>query len=184
MVATGLAAGPRLRPARTRCPDLVRYRGPIEHIFVHPLLPARATRCAAVRSRRSSTSGASLSGSSAGCCPQLYANDWVLVDLESLIRKGSGRRVGRCTRWPNSKLPPGKKPLVLSIDDLNHPQYMIDNHLNSKLVLDGGDVAAERMVTPNGTTRSHAGPRSCRWWTGSSRITPDFSINGAKGSSR
>ena len=32
------------------------------------------------------------------------------------------------------KLPRGKKPLVLSIDDLNYPQYMIDNHLSSKLV--------------------------------------------------
>lgn len=112
-----------------------------------------------------------------GIVRQLYANDWVLVDLESLFRV---RKDGSLRRAP-LRLPKGKKPLVISIDDLNYPQYMIDNHLNSKLVLDeSGEVAAQR-VRPDGTTVVSRGSEIVPILDRFVAKHPDFAIDGARG---
>jgi hypothetical protein len=180
VVIAGSAAGPAAANPDPVPPDLVRYRGPIEHIFVHPLLPAPRYTLRRGTQPQEFNKWSITVREFRRMLPQLYANDWVLVDLESSIRKVRTPR-GPVYKMAKLKLPPGKKPLVLSIDDLNYPQYMIDNHLNSKLVLDGdGNVAAER-VTPNGTTlvtrRSEVVPLVDRFV----EKHPDFSINGAKG---
>lgn len=159
---------------------LVRYRGPVEHIFFHPLMPYprftlhRGTQqdgfnqfMVTVREFRR-------------MLPQIYANDWVLVDINSLVKVKRTAR-GKVLKPAPLMLPPGKKPLVISIDDLNYPQYMIDNRLNSKLVLDDkGNVAAER-VRPGGgravSRRTEIVPMLDKFV----EAHPDFSPHGAKG---
>ena len=161
-------------------PALVRYKGPVEHIFFHPLVPRPrytfhkgsqpaefAKWMVSVREFRA-------------MLPQLYANDWVLVDLDSLFRQVTTPS-GTQLRQVPLMLPPGKKPLVISVDDLNYPQYMVDNRFNAKLVLDEqGNVAAQRTAT-DGTTltsrRTEIVPILDRFV----QRHPDFSINGAKG---
>ena len=182
-VAVALAGAPAAaRPAPQPPSDagLVRYRGPVEHIFFHPLLPDpkytlhRGTQPAefnkwmvtAREFRR--------------IVPQLYANDWVLVDLEALFRKVKTEH-GTVLRRQPLMLPPGKKPLVISVDDLNYPEYQIVNRLNTRLVLDEqGEVVAQRTKR-DGTTvvsyRSEIVPILDRFV----QEHPDFSIDGAKG---
>jgi hypothetical protein len=155
----------------------VRYRGPVEHIFFHPLMPEprytlhRGTQPAEFNKWMTTAK------EFRGIVRQLYANDWVLVDLESLFRV---RKDGSLRRAP-LRLPKGKKPLVISIDDLNYPQYMIDNHLNSKLVLDDAGEIAARRIRPDGTKvvsrASEIVPVLDRFVA----EHPDFSIDGAKG---
>ena len=56
------------RPALTP-PDLVRYRGPIEHIFVHPLMPSpRYTLHRGTQPQEFNKWSITAQGSSAGCC--------------------------------------------------------------------------------------------------------------------
>lgn len=157
--------------------DDVRYRGPVEHIFFHPLLPEPQYTLHRGTQPAEFNKWMTTAREFRKIVRQLYANDWVLVDVESLFRK---RNDGTLRRVP-PRVPRGKKPLVISIDDLNYPQYMIDNHLNSRLVLDeSGEVAAQR-VRPDGTTvvsrASEIVPVLDRFVA----KHPDFAIDGAKG---
>ena len=157
--------------------DLVRYKGPVEHIFFHPLLPEPQYTLHRGTQPAEFNKWMTTAREFRGIVRQLYANDWVLVDLESLFRVGKD---GSLHRTP-LRLPKGKQPLVISIDDLNYPEYMIANHLNSRLVLDeSGEVAAKR-VRPDGTTvvsrSSEIVPILDRFVA----KHPDFSHDGAKG---
>lgn len=161
-------------------PGLVRYRGPIEHIFFHPLLPDPQYTLHRGTQPAEFNKWMVTAREFRAIVPQLYANDWVLVDLESqfrTVRTERGKVLKRRPLW----LPPGKKPLVISIDDLNYPEYMVVNRLNARLVLDErGDIAAER-ARPDGTVvrsrRSEIVPILDRFV----EQHPDFSIDGAKG---
>lgn len=154
---------------------LVRWRGPVAHLFVHPLLPAPRYTLHKGTQPQEFAKWSITAREFRRILPQLYANDYVLVDLQSLVRSTpNGLR-----RAP-LRLPEGKKPLVLSVDDLNYPQYMVDNHLNSKLVLDSeGRVAAQR-VTPSGTTVVSRTSEVVPILDDFVRDHPDFSHNGAK----
>ena len=159
---------------------LVRYRGPIEHIFFHPLLPDPKYTLHRGTQPAEFNKWMVTAREFRAIVPQLYANDWVLVDLESqfrTVRTAHGTVLKRQPLW----LPPGKKPLVISIDDLNYPEYMVVNRLNARLVLDEqGDIRAER-TKPDGTVvrsrRSEIVPILDRFV----QEHPDFSIDGAKG---
>lgn len=183
MAAVGAAAAAALlapSAAAATDDDLVAYTGPVEHIFFHPLMPdpgytlRRGTQPAefgkwnvTVREFRR-------------MLPQLRANGWVLVDLESIVRTVRTTK-GPVVRRAPLMLPRGTKPLVISVDDLNYPQYMIANRLNSRLVLDAeGQVAAERVDGQGRRVVSRASeivPILDRFV----QRHPDFSINGAKG---
>ncbi len=161
-------------------PGLVRYRGPIEHIFVHPLMPSPRYTLRKGTQPREFNKWNITAKEFRQIVPQLYDNGWVLVDLESQFRKvrtDSGVVFKRKPLW----LPEGKKPLVLSIDDLNYPQYMVDNRLNSKLVLDESGEVASLRVTPKGrevvSRRAEVVPIIDRFV----EKHPDFSIDGARG---
>ncbi len=176
MVA-GCLAAVALGTAPAAADDLVRYRGPVEHIFFHPLMPEPQYTLHRGTQPAEFNKWMTTAREFRGIVRQLYANDWVLVDLESLFRV---RKDGSLRRAP-LRLPKGKKPLVISIDDLNYPQYMIDNHLNSKLVLDESGEIAARRTRPDGTKvvsrASEIVPILDRFVA----RYPDFSIDGAKG---
>lgn len=161
-------------------PDLVRWRGPVEHIFFHPLLPEPGYTLHRGTQPQEFNKWNVTAREFRAILPQLYANDWVLVDLGSLFKRVSTKQ-GETFRQQPLWLPPGKKPLVISIDDLNYPEYMIVNHLNSKLVLDSDGEIATSRVEPDGT---EVVSRSAEIVPLLDRFVakhPDFSIGGAKG---
>lgn len=176
---TGPAAATPAVPEPT--PQLVRYRGPVEHIFIHPLMPApRYTLHRGTQPQEFNKWNITVR-EFRRMLPQLYANNWVLVDLGSLFHRVKTKNHGKVFRQRPLWLPAGKKPLVISIDDLNYPQYMIDNHLNSKVVLDGsGNIATER-VRPDGTSVVSRTSESVPLIDRFVERHPDFSIAGAKG---
>lgn len=166
--------------ARATEQELVPYDGPVEHIFFHPLIPYPER----------AFDGDSLSQGYDDwfvTVPEfkeileaLYRNDYILIDIRDLyeIRKQDGKTE---VERRSLRLPQGKKPLILSVDDLNYYDYMRENGNASRLVLDGnGEVAAESVdlsgekvvsrdneVVPivNAFVQEH----------------PDFSFRGAKG---
>lgn len=158
------SAGSR-RPARRR-QRLVRWHGPVEHLFFHTLVihPRLAFRHDAlgqgfrdyfvtVREFRA-------------ILAQLYERRWTLVSLRRAI-------AGRV------RVPRGRRPFVLSEDDVNYYDYARGRGLGTRLVLDRiGQVKVEE--------RGPHGPRV----TGEDLVPiidafvarhPDFSAAGAKG---
>ena len=133
--ATTPTATPTASPVR-----LVRWHGPIEHIFFHPLV---------IRPRLAFTNDQLGLGFQhffvtvhefKGILHGLWRHGWTLVDAH---RAATGR----------VRVPAGRKPLVLSEDDLNYYAYFRGRGLARKLLVDAdGDVRVE-VGEPNGQTR-------------------------------
>lgn len=160
-------------------PGLVRYRGPVEHIFFHPLMvhPQVALHGSqaqgfneffvTVREFRS-------------MLPQLYERDWILVDINDLVTTRQTRH-GRVLRRAKLMLPPGKKPLVISVDDLNYYPYMRENKLNSRLVLDADGNVAAQYQDLSGSTVVSRDTEIVPILDQFVETHPDFSFAGSKG---
>lgn len=70
---------------------------------------------------------------------QLNERDYVLVDPHDIASVGSDGKM----RYKELKLPKGKKPFVLSVDDVNYYEYMDEDGFADRLVLDEGRVRTE-----------------------------------------
>ena len=119
---------------------LVPYDGPVRHIFFHSLIvdPARAF-----------DGGASSEGYDmwmttrdefVAMLPLLEARGYMLVDYEDLIQRNDDGTISPATLL----LPPGRMPLVLSVDDVCYYDYMAGDGFATRLVVDAdGRVATE-----------------------------------------
>ncbi len=79
---------------------------------------------------------------------QLYANNYVLVRMTDLmqyeVKQGEDGSVSEEATRGILYLPEGKKPLVISQDDVNYYTSMVNNGFANRLVLDeNGEIAAE-----------------------------------------
>ncbi len=101
--------------------------------------------------------------------PQLYERGFILYPLNEVE---SGKEV---------LLPPGKKPLIISIDDVNYYNYMKGDGFADKLVInDEGNLACE-VTTPDGNVITTYDGDVMPILDEFVREHPDFSYHGAKG---
>lgn len=128
---------------------LVPFHGEVQHIFFHPLIayPSRAF------------DGDSLSqgyndwfvtvGEFDRMLPALYQKNYILIDINSMY---SVKTVNGKQKVVKNQLmlPPGKKPLVISVDDINYYNYMRQNGNVFKLVLDKDGNVATYSMNPQG----------------------------------
>lgn len=107
---------------------------------------------------------------------QMYQRGYVLVHPERVVAMtASGRAV-----YQQIRLPAGKKPLVLSVDDVNYYEYMTGQGFASNLTLHDGRVE-NTYVDAAGTT--HIGAYDVVPLIDDFvRKHPDFSYHGDKGS--
>lgn len=107
---------------------------------------------------------------------QLYANGYVLVHPDRIAAAGPD---GTMTPTP-IVLPPGKTPLVISVDDVNYYEYMDDMGFADKLVVnDDGDVV--NLYTDAGGTTSEGSYDVVPIVDAFIDEHPDFSYRGDKG---
>ncbi|MCL2740986.1 MAG: hypothetical protein FWE70_02605, partial [Oscillospiraceae bacterium] len=175
---------PRTQNLISSCWDVEAYDGVVLHIFYHPLIayPERAFRTAAGYNMHSQEAFFTTVHEFKESLRQLHEKGYCLVDINDLYDAefdGTGRTVS-VTRKP-VYVPKGKKPLIISIDDMNYYEYMVKDGQVTKLVLgEGGDVlthstdmagnaviSGENEIVPilDAFVREH----------------PDFSMNNAKG---
>jgi hypothetical protein len=119
----------RLAPTSSKTPRVL-WADDVPHLFFHPLV----TDVQAFRKGRIGKGFLDYFvtvGEFQRIIDQLYQRNYVLVDLHQAV---SG----------NLKVPVGKKPVVLSVDDLNYYQYLQDAGLPARLVIgdDGKLVSA------------------------------------------
>ncbi len=156
--------------------DLVKYKGSIKHIFFHSLIiyPKKA------KADRKNASGYRdymiTVNQFKQIIQQLYENNFVLINSESFYSFNDNGKLKR----PALYLPKGKKPLIISLDDLVYYNYMKDGGFAHKLVLDNGVVKTE-VITPEGnkivTDDGDVVPIVDKFV----KEHPDFSLNGGKG---
>jgi hypothetical protein len=160
--------------------DLVPYDGPVEHIFFHPLIayPKRAFDGDAM------TQGYNdyfvTVPEFDKMLDALYRDHFILIDIRELfsLKQSGGKTV---VVRKQLMLPKGKKPLILSIDDMNYYPYMIQNgNVNRLIVDDQGRIAAESTDEQGRTVVSYNN-EIVPIVDAFVRAHPDFSYRGEKG---
>ena len=157
----------------------------VEHIFFHPVIayPQWAFHdCPASQEQRYGLDDWMVTVDEYNKILQnLYDKDYIIVsmnDVWSEVDTPNGPRMQRNTLM----VPEGKKPLIISFDDTNYYDYMLEEGFTSKLVLaDDGNIWAE-CTDPY--TQETFLTRDLDAITILDKFVeehPDFSLNGVKG---
>lgn len=121
---------------------------------------------------------------------QLYANGYILVDLEDIITTEPDAN-GQTTYVAKTLyLPEGKKPLMITQANVNYDQYMIDGDGDGVADKDGAGFASRLLVDANGSVTAEMVDASGNTIQGAYDLVPildafiaehpDFSYGGAK----
>ena len=150
-------------PAATHPPGvrLVRWHGPVEQLFVHPLVLRPELAFTTDPLGRGFAHYFVTAREFRRILDQLWRNKWTLVDP---------RRVAA----GDVLVPRGRKPIVLQEDDANYYRYFAGRGLAQRLVLVGGAIRAEydgRVTTDDVVPLVDAMVAA----------HPEFSAGGAKG---
>lgn len=128
--------------------NYVTYKGAIEHIFVHPLVVYPELAFDGDASAKGMDDYMTTVTEFKRMLEELYKNDYILVNIDQMygeIQNDDGTT--SYGRLP-FKLPKGKKPLIISTDDMNYYQYMRDDGCNWKMVVGDDGHIAEMSVDP------------------------------------
>ena len=157
---------------------MVYYEGPVLNIFFHALV-ARPETAFTGSMRNHYLKWFVTVGEFKKVLHELYKKDYVLVDIKELyeITYTNGRKN---VNFKKPYIPEGKKPMVLSVDDLNY--YKNDKRYATihKLVIDNNNRIAGWTANESGGELSYdLDITTCM--EEFIRIYPDFSIRGARG---
>jgi len=173
-----LQPGPVTESAPQPGPAMVSYDGPLLNIFFH-ILVAKPVIGVRGRRREHYLTWFVTAGEYKKILYELYINNYVLVDINELYEVDNST-VPRRVRYKKPLIPAGKKPLVLSIDDLNY--YRLDRESGSvhKLVIDeNGGIAAWTDNRSGGELSYDLDVVT--YLEEFVKMYPDFSVRGAKG---
>ena len=157
----------------------------VEHLFFHPVIayPQWAFHdCNATQSEKEGLDDWMVTVDEFNKILQsVYDNGYILVRMEDVwseqINENGEARMVRNTL----KLPEGKKPLVISFDDVNYYPYMLEEGFTSKLVLgDDGQIWAECTDPYTKETFLTQDLDATTLLDKFVLEHPDFSLNGAK----
>lgn len=120
----------------------------VEHIFFHPVIayPQWAFHdCAASKSQRDGLDDWMVTVEEYNKILQsLYDRGYVLVDINDVWTETTNAEGEERMQRETLLLPQGKKPLILSFDDTNYYDYMLQQGFTSKLVVgDDGEIWAQ-----------------------------------------
>lgn len=154
----------------------VEWTEPVPHLFIHSLIADVDTTFDGDYTETSFRLYMITTTEFDRILEQMYERDYILVDIQSLFTEDAAGNISPGTVM----VPPGKKPFVLSIDDVNYYDYMRPDGFAHRLEIDGEGNVATRMG-PNA-----AGPLNL---TGDAIPVldqfvldhPDFSYLGTKG---
>lgn len=111
---------------------------------------------------------------------QLYENGYVLVDIHDIAREETDQRGVTTLERQELLMPAGKKPLVISQDNLNYSGIVNGDGIATKLVLDeDGNVKA--LYTDDGGHELKGDYDLIPILDSFVEEHPDFSLQGAKG---
>lgn len=164
------------QPAYTEPENLVLYEGRVEHIFFHPLIAYPELTFDFDYQAKGFDDWFVTVSEFNKILDSLYEKGFMLVDINEIFEETPSGEIKK----RGILMPEGKKPIIISVDDVNYYEYMQQNGTIHRLVLDqNGEVSAY--------TRHSDGTESI---TRDNDIVPilddfvkkhpDFSLRGAK----
>ena len=149
--------------------ELVPYDGPYYHVFFHSLIIYPELAFDDDYKAEGYDMWMTTVSEFKAMLPQLYERGFILYPLNEVKAEGE------------ILLPPGKKPLIISIDDVNYYGYMKGDGFADKLVInEEGNLACE-VTTPTGEVITTYDGDVMPILDEFVRAHPDFSFKGAKG---
>ncbi len=150
---------------------------PIRQIFYHPLIAYPELAFDGDEHQEQMDAWFVTTSEFIGSLETFHKSGFVLVDIREAYGKDeNGRPVKR-----RLGLPPGKKPLILSVDDLNYYEYMKRNGTVHRLLVDDSGHLAEYTELPGRGGEISYDRSLPNLLESFVRLHPDFSYNGARG---
>lgn len=170
----------KLNEYNTKKGELVLYEGEVRNIFFHSLIVFPELAFDGDFMQRGYNYWMTTVSEYKKMLEQMYERDYILIDINMVYE----------TEYVNDKpvikkkdlyLPKGKKPIILSLDDLNYYKYMEKDGFADRLVLDeDGNVATFTKLPDGGELVAR--DNDCVPITDVFvEEHPDFSFRGAKG---
>ncbi|GAA6397093.1 polysaccharide deacetylase family protein [Solibaculum mannosilyticum] len=162
--------------------NYVAYTGPIEHIFFHPLVAYPELAFDGDAQAKGMDDYMTTATEFQRVLEELYRNDYILVDPSQLYGEpDESDDSGKTYVKKTLKLPPGKKPVIISVDDVNYYDYMRENGCNYKLVVGSdGHIAAMVKNPQTGKEEIRTDTEVFPMINEFLKKHPDFSYRGAK----
>lgn len=149
--------------------SLVEYDGKVYHVFFHSLIVYPSLAFDGDYKHEGYDMWMTTTSEFKAMLPELYERGFVLYSLSD-IKKDK-----------KIMLPEGKKPLIISIDDVNYYEYMDPDGFADRLVVDKyGNVCTE-VKTPEGNIEITNDGDVMPILDNFVKEHPDFSYRGAKG---
>lgn len=127
--------------------ELVKYEGAIHHVFFHSLIAYNELAFDGDSREEGYNYWMTTASEFEKMLPELLERGFILYDIEELYEFDSETQE---MKKKDIYLPEGKKPLVLSVDDVNYYEYMKTDGFATKLVIDENGEVANEIKTPDG----------------------------------
>lgn len=185
------APTPTPTPTPEPTPDTSNYVawGPdqvVEHIFFHPVIayPQWAFHdCNAPESQKLGLDDWMLTVDEYNkILRSIYDKGYIIVNMNEVWSEYTDEQGNARMQRNTLMLPPNKKPLIISYDDVNYYEYMLEEGFTSKLVIgDDGDLWAQCTDPYTQETFLTQDLDAITILDKFVKEHPDFSLNGAKG---
>ncbi len=166
----------KLLEATSNTSIVVDYTDKVEVLCVKPLIAD--TDLAFSAANNSNTDSLMLTTTEfKAILEQLYANNYILVDIHNMADLSSENAVSQLA----FKIPEGKKPLVVILENVNYSAYQTGMGISRKLVLNEQNQVCSEYVNASGQTVTSRDAEAIGILDAFVDEHPDFSFNGAKG---
>jgi len=167
------------RPLQEEAPPvMVYYEGPVLNVFFHALVARPETAFTGSR-KEHFLEWYVTAGEYKKILYELYKKDYVLTDVKELYEV-TYTDERKKVNYKKPYIPQGKKPMVLSIDDLSYYPFAKQHATIHKLIIDDNNRIAGWTANKSGGELSYDldTVTSLEEFIG---LYPDFSLRGAKG---
>ncbi|HBN82745.1 MAG TPA: hypothetical protein DDZ89_02775 [Clostridiales bacterium] len=157
--------------------ELYEYTGPLYHIFFHSLIVYNKKAFDGDFMEQGYNYWMTTTEECQKILEQLYERNYVLYDIRKLITTNPDGTVSK----NKIMVPKGKKPIILSIDDVSYYDYMKTDGFATRLIIDENGKVANLTIAPDGSeviSRDHDVMPMVDKFV---EEHPDFSYQGAKG---
>lgn len=166
----------KLLEATSNTSIVVNYTDKVEVLCVKPLIADASLAFSAANN--GSTDSLMLTATEfKAILEQLYSNNYILVDIHNMADLSSDTALSQLA----FKIPEGKKPLVIIVENLNYSAYQNGMGINRKLVLNDQNQVCSEYLSASGQTVTSRDAEAIGILDSFVDLHPDFSFNGAKG---
>lgn len=161
--------------------EKTEYTGPIENVFFHPLVAYPELAFDGDYQSQGMDDYMTTVPEFKRFIQEIYNNGYILVDVNEFYETVTDENGIQKLKRKKVMFPVGKKPVVLSMDDMNYYTYMKENGCVYKLLLDEKGKVQTYSIDPQGNEVYSYDNEIIPIIDSFVKEHPDFSFNGAKG---